>query len=106
MLLNKVRENLDFKQSKGENFYFLLQNKIFKKKPLLKNKTFPEITLGDFVIKLANKKSELKKAQALRYSVFYKEKKAKPTFPINTIDICVIVQIENIDEKYKNKFLN
>ena len=72
MLLNKVRENLDFKQSKSENFYFLLQNKIFKKKPLLKNKTFPEITLGDFVIKLANKKSELKKAQALRYSVFYK----------------------------------
>ena len=33
VLLNKVRENLDFKQSKGENFYFLLQNKIFKKKP-------------------------------------------------------------------------
>ena len=24
--------------------------------------------------------TELKKAQALRYSVFYKEKKAKPTF--------------------------
>ena len=29
---------------------------------------------------MANKKSELKKAQALRYSVFYEEKKAKPTF--------------------------
>ena len=81
VLVNKVRENLDFKQSKGENFNFLLKNRIFQIKPLLKNKTFPEITLGDFVIKLANKKSELKKAQALRYSVFYKEKKARPTFP-------------------------
>ena len=40
MLLNKVRENLDFKQSKGEKFNFLLQNKIVKIKPLLKNKMF------------------------------------------------------------------
>tara|TARA_B100001093_G_scaffold449925_1_gene456395 strand:- start:557 stop:1366 length:810 start_codon:yes stop_codon:yes gene_type:complete len=50
-------------------------------KLLLKNKIFPKIELEDFVIKLADTKSELKKAQALRYSVFYKEKKAKPTFP-------------------------
>ena len=81
MLLNKVRENLDFKQSKGENFNFLLQNKIFQIKPLLKNKIFPKIEFGDFIIKLVDTKSELKKAQALRYSVFYKEKKARPTFP-------------------------
>ena len=33
----------------------------------------------NFIIKLAQTKSELKRAQALRYSVFYKEKKAKPT---------------------------
>ena len=81
VLLNKVRENLDFKQSKGENFNFLLQNKIFQIKPLLKNKIFPKIEFGDFIIKLVDTKSELKKAQALRYSVFYKEKKARPTFP-------------------------
>ena len=49
--------------------------------PLLKNKIFPKIEFGDFIIKLVDTKSELKKAQALRYSVFYKEKKARPTFP-------------------------
>ena len=74
MLLNKIRENLDFK-----NFNSLDLNLFFKSKSF-PFKTFPEITLGDFVIKLANEKSELKKAQALRYSIFYKEKKAKPTF--------------------------
>ena len=81
MLFNRVRENLDLKQSKGENFNFLFQNKIFKIKTLLKNKIFPKIEFGDFIIKLVDNKSELKKAQALRYSVFYKEKKARPTFP-------------------------
>ena len=81
VLLNKVRENLNTKKSKGENFDFLLQNKIFQIKPLLKNKIFPKIEFGDFIIKLVDNKSELKKAQALRYSVFYKEKKARPTFP-------------------------
>ena len=76
VLINKVRENLYFKQSKGENLNFLLKNKIFQIKPLLKNKIFPKIEFGDFIIKLVDTKSELKKAQALRYSVFYKEKKA------------------------------
>jgi putative hemolysin len=80
VLLNKVRENFDFKQSEGENFNFLLKNKIFQIKPLIKNKIFPKIEFGDFIIKLVDTKSELKKAQALRYSVFYKEKKARPTF--------------------------
>ena len=81
VLFNKVRKNADFKQSKGENFNFLLKNKIFQIKPLIKNKIFPKIEFGDFIIKLVDTKSELKKAQALRYSVFYKEKKAKPSFP-------------------------
>ena len=106
MLLDKVRENLGFKYFNSNDLNLIFKSKSFPLKKPLQNKIFPEIKLGDFVIKLANKKSELKKAQALRYSVFYKEKKAKPTFPINTIDICVIFQIENIDEKYKNKFLN
>ena len=80
VLLNKTRKNADLKQSKGENFNFLLKNKIFQIKPLLKNKIFPKIEFGNFIIKLVDTKSELKKAQALRYSVFYKEKKARPTF--------------------------
>ena len=81
MLLNKVRENLDFKKSNGQNLNFLFKNKIFQIKPLSKNKIFPKIEFGDFIIKLADTKLELKKVQALRYSVFFKEKKAKPTFP-------------------------
>ena len=80
MLLNKIYENLDFIHFNNHNLNYFFKSKTFPFKSLLKNKTFPEIKLGDFVIKLANKKSELKKAQALRYSVFYKEKKAKPTF--------------------------
>jgi len=74
MLLDKVCENLDFKTFSSHVLNFFSKRKSFS------SKTFPEIKRGDFVIKLVNKKSELKKAQALRYSVFYKEKKAKPTF--------------------------
>ena len=80
MLLNKVRENLDFKHFSSHYLNLFFKSKSFSSKSLIKNKKFTEITLRDFVIKLANEKSELKKSQALRYSVFYKEKKAKPTF--------------------------
>ena len=81
MLLNKICENLDFKHFNSYDSNLFFNSKSFLFKTLLENKTFPEITLGDFVIKLANNKYELKKAQALRYSVFYKEKKAKSNFP-------------------------
>ncbi len=81
MLLDKIRENLDFKYFNSRDLNLIFKSKSVPIKILLQNKIFPEIKLGDFVIKLANKKSELNKAQALRYSVFYKEKKAKPTFP-------------------------
>ena len=80
MLLNKVGENLGFRQFCGHDLNFFFKSKSFPLKPLLKNKTFPKIEFRDFVIKLADTNSELKKSQALRYSVFYKEKKAKPTF--------------------------
>ena len=80
MLLDKVRENLGFKYFNSHDLNLIFKSKSFPLKKPLQNKIFPEIKLGDFVIKLANKKSELKKAQALRYSVFYIEKKAKPTF--------------------------
>ena len=81
MILNKICENLDFKHFNSYDSNLFFKSKFFLFKTLLKNKRFPEITLGDFVIKLANNKYELKKAQALRYSVFYKEKKAKSNFP-------------------------
>ena len=80
MLLNKVAENLGFRQFYGHDLNFFFKSKSFPLKPLLKNKIFPKIELGNFVIKLADTNSELKKSQALRYSIFYKEKKAKPTF--------------------------
>ena len=81
MLFNKICEDLDIKHFNSYDSNLFFNSKSFLFKTLLENKTFPEITLGDFVIKLANNKYELKKAQALRYSVFYKEKKAKPNFP-------------------------
>ena len=77
----KICENLNFKHFNSYDSNLFFNSKSFLFKTLLENKTFPEITLGDFVIKLANNKYELKKAQALRYSVFYKEKKAKSNFP-------------------------
>lgn len=80
MLLNKLREKLDFRQIYGYDLNFFLKSKSFPSELIIKNKIFPGIELGDFIIKLADKKSELKKAQALRYSIFYKEKKAKSTF--------------------------
>ena len=81
MLLDKIRENLDFKYFNSQDLNLFFRSKSFPLKKPLQNKIFPEIKLGDFVIKLVNKKLELMKAQSLRYSVFYKEKKAKPTFP-------------------------
>ena len=71
---------MDFRQFYGYDLNFFLKNKTLQLKPFLKKKKFPKLEIKDFVIKLAEKKSELKKAQALRYSVFYKEKKAKPSF--------------------------
>ena len=80
MLLNRLRENLDFSQIYGRHLNFFLKSKPFPLIPKIKNKVFPKIELRDFVIKLADKKSELNKAQALRYSIFYREQKAKSTF--------------------------
>ncbi len=80
MLLHKVRQNIDFRHFYRCDLKFFLKNKSSPFKVLLKNKIFPKIELEDFVVKLVDTKAELKKAQALRYSVFYKEKKAKPTF--------------------------
>ena len=72
MLLNKVAGNLGFRQFYGHDLNFFFKSKSFPLKPLLKNKIFPKIELGNFVIKLADTNSELKKSQALRYSIFYK----------------------------------
>ena len=59
-----------------------------------------------FIIKLADKKSELKKAQALRYSIFYKEKKAKLTFPKKGIIFPKIRAINIRGKENKTKVIN
>jgi len=109
MLLNRLHENLDFSQIYGRHLNFFLKSKSFPFEPTIKNKIFPKIELRDFVIKLADKKSELNKAQALRYSIFYKEKKAKSTFQkkITRLDYDKIDKFADhlivIDKKRKGK---
>ena len=84
MLARIVEETKSFnplKNKKIKNFFYY---KDFFFKPLNSrnySKKFSMIESENFIIKLVQTKSELKQAQALRYSVFYKEKKAKPTLP-------------------------
>ena len=80
MLLNRARKNLDLKHLNRYNLKFFFNDEGFALRPLLNYKNFSTIECGDFITKLVENKSELKKAQALRYSVFYKENKAQPTF--------------------------
>ena len=79
MLLNRVFKSFSFHEFKGYNLNYMFRKNSISLKPLLKSKKFPKIEFGDFVIKLVDDKCELKKAQALRYSIFYQEKKANPT---------------------------
>ena len=79
MFIDKIRENFvnrDLKLTKSNSIF---KRKIYLSIPLKTKKKFSKIEVDKFVVKIANKKSELKKAQALRYSVFYNEKKAIPT---------------------------
>ena len=77
MLIGK--ENFINRDLKVSKFNSIFKRKIYSLETLKTKKNFSIIEVDNFVIKIAEKKSELKKAQALRYSVFYKEKKAIPT---------------------------
>ena len=79
MFIDKVKNNFVNRDFKVNNFNSIFKRKIYSLEYLKTNKNFSEIEVDNFVIKIVEKKSELKKAQALRYSVFYKEKKAIPT---------------------------
>ena len=79
MLIYKVKKNIEKKDLKERRFNSIFKRKIYSPKPIIKKKKFSKIEVDNFIIKIAEKKSELKKAQALRYLVFYKEKKATPT---------------------------
>ncbi len=79
MLIDKVKDNIEKKDLKVRKLNPLFKRKIYSLVSLKTKKIFSKIEVDNFVIKIAEKKSEIKKAQALRYSVFYKEKKAIPT---------------------------
>ena len=79
MLIAKVKDNIVIKDLKVRKLNSIFKRKIYSLEPLKTKKNFSKIEVDNFVIKIVEKKSELKKAQALRYSVFYKEKKAIPT---------------------------
>ena len=79
MLIAKVKDNVVKKDFKVRKYNSIFKRKIYTLEPFKIKKNFSKIEVDNFVIKIAEKKSELKKAQSLRYSVFYKEKKAIPT---------------------------
>ena len=79
MLIAKLKDNIVKKDLNVGKFNSIFKRKIYSIQPLKTKKIFSKITFDNFIIKIAEKKSELKEAQALRYSVFYKEKKAIPT---------------------------
>ena len=80
MFLNKVKDTEGLNTFKKDRMKYSFDPKIFFSKPILPSNSFIILESENYSIKLADTKSELKQAQALRYSVFYKEKKAKPTF--------------------------
>ena len=79
MLIAKLKDIIVKKDLEVRKFNLIFKREIYTVEPLKIKKNFSKIKVDNFVIKIAEKKSELKKAQALRYSVFYKEKKAIPT---------------------------
>ena len=84
MLARIVEETKSFNLLKNNKIKNFFNHKDFFLKPLNSrnySKKFSMIESENFIIKLVQTKSELKRAQALRYSVFYKEKKAKATLP-------------------------
>ncbi len=79
MFIDKVKEKFVNRDLKLSKFNLIFKRKMYSLGTLKTKKSFSKIDVNNFVIKLAETKSEIKKAQALRYSVFYKEKKATPT---------------------------
>ena len=77
MLKNKIEKNIFFHKIKYDNLSLILKkyHEYFFKK--INTKSFIKIENRNLIIKLAETNAEIKKAQSLRYSVFYKEKNAK-----------------------------
>ena len=80
MFLNKVKDTVGLNTFKKDRMKYSFDPKIFFSKPILPSNSFIILESENYSIKLAETKSELKQAQALRYSVFYKEKKGHLIF--------------------------
>ena len=113
MLINKLKENFVNRDLKEKKLNSIIERKIFSLKPSKIKKNF-KFEVNNYVVKLAEKKSELKNAQALRYSVFYKEKKAKPTISKKILRLDYdkldkfadhLIVIEKNDKGIKNKIV-
>ncbi len=72
MLTEKVKANFVNRELKKNNL-----SSISKRKPFQPFNGVSSIAVNNFIVKIADQSLELKKAQALRYSVFFKEQKAK-----------------------------
>jgi len=79
MLSRIVEETTSFNSLKINKIKNFFDHKDFFLKDRNSSNKFPIIESENYIIKLVQTKSELKQAQALRYSVFYKEKRAKAT---------------------------
>ena len=79
ILLKSIKKKIFFQKLKYNklNLFFEQYHNFFFKKN--NKKTFNKIETGNLILKLAETNSEIKSAQSLRYSVFYKEKNAKAT---------------------------
>lgn len=77
MSFNKIKVNFWINSLKKKIKYSSEYNFSKSQKDSLQ---FSMIETKNYYIKLVETKSELKHAQALRYSIFYKEKKARPSF--------------------------
>ena len=81
MFLNKVKDTVGLNTFKKDRMKYSFDPKTFFSKPTLPSNSFTILESENYSIKLAETKSELKQAQALRYSVFYKEKKPNQLLP-------------------------
>lgn len=77
MLARIVEETTSLNPLKNNKIKYFFDHKDFFLKPRKFSNKFSIIESENYIIKLVQTKSELKQAQALRYSVFYKEKRAK-----------------------------
>jgi len=79
MLARIVEETTSFNPLRNNKIKYFYDHKEFFLKHRNSSNKFPIIESENYIIKLVKTKPELKQAQALRYSVFYKEKRAKAT---------------------------